>query len=1319
MSPLTADDFPVFFNDLWGHAPYAWQKRLVDQLCAAGPEDPHAGWPAALDLPTGSGKTAAIDAAVFALAVHAQRPVAERAAPRRIVFCVNRRVVVAGAADRARTIATRLRTAEEADEGSVAARVAAALRSLTGRDPEEQSHPLDVLELRGGLFRDDRWTRSATAPTVLACTVDQLGSRLLFRGYGVSPGMRPVHAALLAHDSLVLLDEAHISRPFQQTLESVRSYAAGESRAPHAGKERLGVSPLVVVAMTATPAIRTEGRSILGLTEEDRTQLGQKLSAAKPTRLEACKPAQLSAKLTAAAAGFLHDDAGTPRKVGVIVNRVATAKAVHAALRKQAKKLGLAPDRIHLVIGAMRPIDRDRQMEQIERLLAEPVPGTDSKPAVVVATQCIEVGADYDFGALVAQAASLDAIRQRFGRLNRAGRHPSAPAALIHDGAKDDPVYGTAAHDTWGWLQERATGDEIDLGIDATEAHLRGISKSDREKLLAPGATLNAPVLLPAHLDLLAQTHPEGGLAPDLAVFLHGPQRDLATVSVCWRGDLHPDAPQVWADRVSLLPPVSTECMPVALGRFLAWTRGDRLEKDPSGDGPGEQVEERNPRNDDPTHERTWLVWRGDDTQAPDAKRLPRPGDVVVLSAHLRHGNEHPPGHDLGHLLPAEAGCAFGLDVAEPAHLTATDRFTVRLHPDLDGTDARRISLRTDLLNEDPEAAPAGEKLRKRFYALLPNDTPPSAAKCGVEVHVVKNPVGGGVLLSSRGRLGLSKEAPSGHELSAGSSRTQEQSLADHVADVRDALDASLAQLPLDLHAAALQAAAEHHDDGKLDPRFQAMLLGVGRSEAQLRLAAGLAWAKSGSGWLSPAERNRDRHRAGLPRGFRHEMRSLELALANPRLREDFSEDPQSLELIHHLIAAHHGHARPLAPVPGSAADGDLGDPKPPTIRGSTEHNAHRASSGVARRFAGGQQRFGWWGLAYLEAVLRLADMEASAFPKRVDAKASVQPAHEAAMPATPQRPTGRHTLSLPGLRAETPLGFFAALGLLRFLDRRGLLQESRLGWVQGGAGWTATLQCDASEEGALDEAPLLDSLLAALNDHPAAHPARDWAAVRDVDTKKSGKLAELRTLLQALAATPDAAWASAWGVEPLPDVTREDKRFSQLQVSRKDYHVKAVLNLLAGIEREHLSRTLLHAWDYADPMEGVSLHIDPTEDRRHAYQWNQPAGDPDRKSRGNMIGASRLAIEAYPLFPAVHLGTASQTLGFRGTSVRTARWTWPVWEDSLNLSEICVLLNLAELQQEQPAAESLAARGIRAAFRSRRILVGKTPNLTPAEGIA
>jgi len=74
LPPLAATEFPAVFAAVHGVPPFPWQYRLVDRLAGGG------GWPEALDLPTGTGKTAAIDAALFHLALQVGNQAGRQAA---------------------------------------------------------------------------------------------------------------------------------------------------------------------------------------------------------------------------------------------------------------------------------------------------------------------------------------------------------------------------------------------------------------------------------------------------------------------------------------------------------------------------------------------------------------------------------------------------------------------------------------------------------------------------------------------------------------------------------------------------------------------------------------------------------------------------------------------------------------------------------------------------------------------------------------------------------------------------------------------------------------------------------------------------------------------------------------------------------------------------------------------------------------------------------------------------------------------------------------------------------------------------------------
>ena len=1012
MIPLTSGDFAQFFREVNSVDPFPWQRRLATQICDGD-------WPAALALPTASGKTACLDVAVFALAAQADRPPEQRTAPRRVLFVVDRRVIVDQAYIRARSLANKLRSATD----GILKRVGDRLRYVTGSDDAE---PLSCFQLRGGVFRDAGWVADPLQPTVLCSTVDQVGSRLLFRGYGVSPLSASIHAALLANDSLILLDEAHCSEPFRQTLEAVRRY-----RSEHwAEQEHHIATPFEFVELSATPRATKEPFRLL---EEDRQ------NATLRARLEAKKPAQLlESKHKTATKGFVNDvvsaavalrNAGAVR-VGVIVNRVATARLVKQKLVDFEVPGDKEPSSdIVLMIGRMRPLDRDRMLAEWEpKLRASSERTSVKRPVFVVATQCLEVGANFDFDALVVECAGLDALRQRFGRLLRLGRskddHRQLVAKIVapEDGIKkdaDDPIYGPALFNTWGWLCEHAQtlqrGSDaktqplrwVDMGVDAVDALLPADSETRCDllaKLVAPPA--DAPVMLPAHVDCWVQTAPRPAPDPDVSLFLHGPERGEATISVCWRADLEPERESDWPEVVAVCPPSSSECMPVPIGAIRRWMRGKKVSDGDVGDTEGEKTQVDESQDDGDRPSRHVLCWHGaENSTILTGPNEIRAGDALVIPSASGGWNE------LGHVPES-----YSIDLGDRANLISRRKAVLRLCPPLvrawpnvpasrevaawlagfvleeadDDTWNRLKEHLGDLqeqLGDEQFADWTGLRTLAAYFAKMKR----------IDRYSSSHPSGGVVLRSPKrlhpseiDRSGLNEapdETDSDDDNSLSLCASKPVSLKDHTRHVVAwARRFSKAAKVSDDLRQCIGRAALLHDLGKLDTRWQAYLRGVARwtelTSEPLAKGAGVA--------LLAEERDRRRRAAEMPKGFRHEFLSVQLAVSFTELLDSFSSELR--ELILYLIGTHHGFGRPFAPV--------VEDVYPTAVQALAPHwyrkdilldsfswslhdrsaatPPHCLDSGVAERFWKCVRRYGWWGAAYLEALLRLADWTAS-----------------------------------------------------------------------------------------------------------------------------------------------------------------------------------------------------------------------------------------------------------------------------------------------------------------------------------------------------
>ena len=326
--------FGEFFRAVHGgdRKPFPWQERLLRRVMGLQPDssDGHGsgGWPQVLSLPTGSGKTTCLDVALFSLACQAELKPGSRTAPRRIIFVVDRRVIV----DEAFEHACKMRDALRNAEPGILREVGDALRIVSGNG---NGPALACHQLRGGMYRDDAWARTPTQPCIICSTVDQIGSRLLFRGYGKSPKTWPMHAGLAGNDALVILDEAHCANPFFQTMQAIAGYRSGAwAEEPLAG-------PFHFTIMSATPP--SGATDVFGFDYdsdgEDLSRcepLRRRITARKPTKILVAKRAkgtraleELAEELVGQAASLVTDER---QRIGILVNRVKTARLIRDLL---------------------------------------------------------------------------------------------------------------------------------------------------------------------------------------------------------------------------------------------------------------------------------------------------------------------------------------------------------------------------------------------------------------------------------------------------------------------------------------------------------------------------------------------------------------------------------------------------------------------------------------------------------------------------------------------------------------------------------------------------------------------------------------------------------------------------------------------------------------------------------------------------------------------------------------------------------------------------------------------------------------------------
>jgi CRISPR-associated endonuclease/helicase Cas3 len=967
---MSLPTFPEFFLAIHGVEPFGWQAALAEVILKTGK------WPATLDIPTGCGKTATLDVAVWLLA-HTKLGHGRRH-PRRVLFVVDRRIVVDSAFERATRIASSLRSATAGPLHEVAC----ALRSASGDAVSTNRDPLRVVRLRGGGIREPDWAIDAAEPILVISTVDQVGSRLLFRGYGLTRERRPVHAGLVGMDSLLLLDEAHLARPFRQTAAAL---ACAQSRDE---TEPLGVETLQTVTLSATPG-DTTGEAATELVQEvwQDARLQDRLATQKRTAL-------IDVKLRGDSRQALHDaliaayeehcatleSTGATGAVAIIVNRVDSARAIFDALLARN-----TPGCVRLLIGPSRPLDKDALTEELLPLIATGRATVLQERVTVISTQCIEAGADFDFDLLLTESAPLDSLRQRFGRLDRVGRHVLSTrihGVIVHAHTRNaDPIYGDSAIASMNWLREKAHDAFVSMGIRALQDALDADGNVDLSHLFAP--TADAPIIHPGVRDVMQETSLL--IDPDLdpSLYLHGP-KGVPQVSLVWRESADPG-------QLSEFPVSSLEVLSIPLARARRLLESGTREEssgftdDDGVDDVGLDVERR---GGSVAHRVNFILVRNGEVWRSAVRTTIRdihPDDVLILPAHAGGCDNYGLTGELGADLTADMHVR---DHSELAVAVSGPVISLRVSPlRLQQWAAGRIrwaefceqiqvdhdaALNTLLMHIPLSSDVAGAAHARTVLAAIvmyARSTVKVLSDCVVvtgtfQVDHDRRPVLVALYALNTGREHAPRALLDSVERRLRTNRdgsiesTRAVSLDRHVADVRACVEQQLRAIGISpaLYT-PIELAAQLHDEGKRDVRFQAMLRGTPRISVFDQRAP---LAKSGRRY-SP----QDAVRANLPTGWRHEAWSASRAAGHPAFAA-LSEADQ--DLVIWLIATHHGRGRSFfANADAAAADGSLAH---------HEMNTTQAARGV-RLVA----RFGGHGLALLEGILRLADCAASAHP--------------------------------------------------------------------------------------------------------------------------------------------------------------------------------------------------------------------------------------------------------------------------------------------------------------------------------------------------
>ncbi len=913
MTDISSDQlsFADSFSALTGYKPFPWQENLYERFVSNNGED----IPKSCNIPTGLGKTNVIAVWLIALANHPKKM------PRRLVYVVNRRTVV----DQTTTEVVKMRD----------------------NAPSIGIDDLAISTLRGQFADNREWSADPSRPAVICGTVDMIGSRLLFSGYRCGYKSKPLHAGFLGQDVLLVHDEAHLEPAFQTLIETIEKE---QKRCDEFGRLR-------VMQLTATTR-RSENETDekpFGLTDDDRQHsvVKQRIEAKKALHLHSIddESKELADELTDIALNY--QDSG----VAVLV----FARTVEN-VEKVVGKLTKAKHSVTQLTGTLRGLERDQLVKTpiFQRLVKKPdnnedigTNADDKETVYLVCTSAGEVGVDISADHMVCDLSTFDSIIQRLGRVHRYGE-PTDHSAQIHvvhpaSFGKLDKKTGELKagkldihrSNTLDLLKHRLkrlpSVDKVvyDASPKALSDLMASISEQERSNAFAP-----LPTILPATdilFDAWSMTTIREKMPgrPPVAPYLHGvADWEMPQTQVAWRDEVEIVNKNELLERNK--PQELLEAFPLKPHELLH-DRSDRVFKHL------ESLAKHHPNSP------VWLVAEHGSVEVlqieelADKKRKNRINHCTVI------------------LPPCIGGFSKGL---------------------LDGkatfSDDENYDISTGWRDENGDwQSWNNDKGKPRRWRGWDNEEPP--CRMILKYTVDTNPdadeyessddESDGGSTKKNGRRWCWYVLPREAE-DASHTSTAPITLAHHTKDVVGHVTSIIETLdvPYELKR-AIVLAAELHDLGKQ------------RELWQRSIGHRLPDDPKPEDWF--AKSGGKNKRRGFRTDYRHEFGSLLDVLHSVNVTSDgvlqshldeFNQlDEEMRDFVLHLIATHHGRARPHFPMD------EVYDPN------RSQSQVDELSIEVPRRFARLQRKYGRWGLAYLESLLRAADWAASAEPSPIE----------------------------------------------------------------------------------------------------------------------------------------------------------------------------------------------------------------------------------------------------------------------------------------------------------------------------------------------